>query len=204
MKRRKFEYRLKRPSPLKQDYLTFIDYEKHLHQLRCLRARSIARKLKESETKKRLKKSVSDDAGILRILGIFRLAVMRFKGDIDVWFRYLEFCREHGHGRMKKVLVEAIGFHPKVPGLWIYTAAWEFDYNLNVVAARALMQTGLRVCSNSEDLWIEYLCMELTYLNKLKTRKTFLGEETGTFVRDHREAEDIQWREENTDFFMPF
>ncbi|KAF6140861.1 hypothetical protein GIB67_042274 [Kingdonia uniflora] len=102
-KRRKFEYSLKRPSPLKQDYLTFIDYEKHLHQLRCLRARSIARELKESGTKKRLKKSVSDDAGILRILGIFRLAVMRFKGDIDLWFRYLEFCREHGHGRMKKV-----------------------------------------------------------------------------------------------------
>ena len=61
-----------------------------------------------------------------------------------------------------------IRFHPKVPGVWIYAAVWEFDHNLNVAAARALMQSGLRMCPNSEDLWIEYLRMGLTYLNKLK------------------------------------
>uniref|UniRef100_A0A7N1A0V6 U3 small nucleolar RNA-associated protein 6 N-terminal domain-containing protein n=1 Tax=Kalanchoe fedtschenkoi TaxID=63787 RepID=A0A7N1A0V6_KALFE len=32
--RRKYEYRLKRPSPLKQDYLASIDFEKQVDSLR--------------------------------------------------------------------------------------------------------------------------------------------------------------------------
>ncbi|OVA10395.1 RNA-processing protein [Macleaya cordata] len=203
-KRRNFEYRLKRPSPLKQDFLAYIDYEKQLDSLRRLRKKSVSRDLKEKgEKKKRMKKSSSDVAGVLRILGIYRLATMRFKGDIDLWFRYLEFCRESGHGRMKTVLPQVLRFHPKVPGLWIYAAAWEFDSNLNVAAARALMQNGLRACPNSEDLWVEYLRMELTYLNKLKARKAALGEDSGTLVRDQGDADEKQWRDENKDLFTP-
>ncbi|WCJ20194.1 hypothetical protein M5689_002444 [Euphorbia peplus] len=195
--RRKHEYRLKRPSPLKQDFLTYIEYETHLDSLRRLRKKSVVRDLKKSGNKK-MKLSVSDFAGVSRIINVYRLAVTRFKGDVELWFRYLEFCREQRNGRMKKVLAQLIRFHPKVPGVWIYAAAWEFDYNLNVAAARALMQSGLRVCSNSEDLWVEYLRMELTYLNKLKARKVALGEDKGTLVRDG----DQQWREENSDVFM--
>lgn len=93
-------------------------------------------------------------------------------------------------------------FHPNVPGVWIYAAAWEFDHNLNVAAARALMQSGLRACPTSEDLWVEYLRMELTYLNKLKARKVALGEDEGTLVRDDRLADEKQWRDENKDLFM--
>ncbi|KAF8410733.1 hypothetical protein HHK36_003270 [Tetracentron sinense] len=200
-RRRKFEYRLKRPSPLKQDYLAYIHYEKQLDSLRRLRKKSVGRDLKKKGNKK-LKKSVSDFAGMSRILEIYRLAVMRYKGDIDLWFQYLEFCRERGNGRMKQVLAQVIRFHPKVPGLWIYAAAWEFDHNLNVDAARALMQSGLRACPNSEDLWVEYLRMELTYLNKLKARKDALGEEKGTLTRDSGAAVEKQWRDENKDLFM--
>lgn len=102
--RRKFEYRLKRPSPLKQDYLAYIEYETQLDALRRLRKRSVARELKKKENKKIKKKmSVSDYAGVSRIVDIYRLAVMRYKGDIELWFRYLEFCRERRNGRMKKV-----------------------------------------------------------------------------------------------------
>jgi U3 small nucleolar RNA-associated protein 6 len=82
-------------------------------------------------------------------------------------------------------LAQLIRFHPKAPGVWIYAAAWEFDHNLNVSAARALMQNGLRVCPHSEDLWVEYLRMELTYLNKLRVRKVALGEEKENVVHDY-------------------
>lgn len=95
-----------------------------------------------------------------------------------------------------------IRFHNKVPGVWVYAAAWEFDHNLNVAAARALMQSGLRMCPNSENLWIEYLRMELTYLNKLKARKVALGEDKGTLVRETKDADEKQWKEENKDLFM--
>lgn len=199
--RRKYEYRLKRPSPLKQDYLAYIEYETQLDSLRRLRKKSVARELK-AQGKEKMKMSVSDYAGMSRIAEIFQLAVTRFKGDVDLWFRYLEFCRERKNGRMKKVLVQLMRFHPNVPGVWIYAAAWEFDHNLNVAAARALMQSGLRACPTSEDLWVEYLRMELTYLNKLKARKVALGEDEGTLVRDDRLADEKQWRDENKDLFM--
>ncbi|CAN0918665.1 U3 small nucleolar RNA-associated protein 6 homolog [Linum grandiflorum] len=199
--RRKFEYRLKRPSPLKQDYLTYIDYETQLDRLRRLRKRSVACDLDKKNNKKN-KLSVSDFTGVSRIMEIYRLAVMRYKGDVDLWIRYLDFCRERKNGRMKKVLAQLIRFHPKVPGVWIYAAAWEFDNNLNVEAARALMQSGLRVCPTSEDLWVEYLRMELTYLNKLKARKVALGEGKGTLVREDGDAVEKQWKDENKDLFM--
>ncbi|CAI9092598.1 OLC1v1027882C1 [Oldenlandia corymbosa var. corymbosa] len=198
--RRKFEYRLKRPSPLKEDFVAYIDYEKRLDELRLLRKKAM---LKQSGGKtKNWKKSVSDYAGTARIVDIYRLATTRFKGDIQLWFQYLEFCRQKRNGRMKKALAQVIRFHPKVPGVWIYAAAWEFDHNLNAAAARALMQRGLRACPNSEDLWVEYLRMELTYLNKLKARKVALGEDDGTLVRNAKDNAEMQWRNENGELFM--
>lgn len=103
-RRRDFEYRLKRPSPLKQDYLLYIDYEQQLDALRNLRKRKIIGDLESKKIKrKKWKKSISDVAGVLRILDVYRLAVMRYKGDLELWFKYLEFCRERKHGRMKQV-----------------------------------------------------------------------------------------------------
>lgn len=104
--------------------------------------------------------------------------------------------------QLLQVLAQLIRFHPKVTGVWIYAAAWEFDHNTNVEAARSLMLSGLRVCPTSEDLWVEYLRMELTYLNKLKARKVALGEDEGSLVRENKAAEEKQWREENKDLFM--
>lgn len=197
-KRRKFEYRLKRPSPLKEDFLAYIDYEKQVDALRSLRKKASERKSGGDKSKN----SVSDHSCVARILHIYQLATNRFKGDVELWFQYLEFCRARGHGRMNKALAQLVRFHPKVPGVWIYAAAWEFDSNLNVAAARALMQNGLRSCPTSEDLWIEYLRMELTYLNKLKARKIALGEAKGNIIRDSKNADEKQWRDDNKDLFM--
>lgn len=194
-KRRQFEYRLKRKQPLKQDYLSYIEYESHLDAFRKLRKKSIS-------NSKKWKNSISDSACIRRILRIYREAVLHYKGDVDLWFRYLEFCRSRRHGRMKEAIVQALRFHPKVPGLWIYAAAWEFDHNLNARAARALMQNGLKACPESEDLWVEYLRMELTYLHKLKARKVALGEVQETSAQYSRNGDDGGWKKENTNLFV--
>nr|CAB3451665.1 unnamed protein product [Digitaria exilis] len=214
-RRRDFEFRIRRHSPLRQDYLDYIAYELRLDSLRNLRKRAIIRAAasesdasdddagnkRKNKRGKKWKRSISDVAGVLRVLDIYRMATVRFKGDLDLWFRYLEFCRDKRHGRMKQVLAQAIRFHPKVPGLWIYAAAWEFDQNLNVAAARALMQSGLRSCPQSEDMWVEYLRMELTYLNKLKARKVALGEDVKTLQKSDNDAG--HWKEENKELFMP-
>lgn len=44
--------------------------------------------------------------------------------------------------------------------------------------------------------------MELTYLNKLKARKIALGEDEGNLTRDHRNADEKQWRDDNKELFM--
>jgi U3 small nucleolar RNA-associated protein 6 len=100
--RRKFEYRLTRPCPLKEDFVAYIDYETQLDALRRLRKKSVARELKKLGNKN-LKKSKSDFAGLVRIIDTYELALKRYKGDIQLWFRYLEFCRVKKNGRMKKV-----------------------------------------------------------------------------------------------------
>ena len=51
----------------------------------------------------KMKQYHSDFAGVTRIVEIFRLAVTSFKGDIDLWFWYLEFCRLKRNGRIKKM-----------------------------------------------------------------------------------------------------
>ncbi|KAM3386219.1 hypothetical protein ACQJBY_009702 [Aegilops geniculata] len=216
-RRRDFEFRLRRHSPRKADFLDYIAYLLRVDALRDLRKRAIIRATpnpthsdedndtnedgkKRKKRKKKWAKSISDFAGVLRVLDVYRMATVRFKGDLDLWFRYLEFCRQKGHGRMKQVMAQAIRYHPKVPGLWMYAAAWEFDQNLNVAAARALMQSGLRSCPESEDMWIEYLRMELTYLNKLKARKVALGEDVKTLQKSSDDSG--QWKEENKELFM--
>ncbi|KAK9664731.1 hypothetical protein RND81_14G064200 [Saponaria officinalis] len=196
--RRKFEYRLKRPSPLKQDFLEYIEYEKQLDRLRVLRKRSIS----AGDGGKKKKASVSDSAGVRRIIEIYRMATMRFKGDIELWFEYLEFCKEKKNGRMKKALAEVMRFHPKVPAVWIYAAAWAYDHNLNFESALSLMQNGLRACPNSEDLWVECVRLILTHLNKLRERKVLLGEADITLGGADNHNEDKKWLDENEDLFM--
>jgi U3 small nucleolar RNA-associated protein 6 len=55
------------------------------------------------------------------------------------------------------------------------------------------MQSGLRFCPQLEDMWIEYLRMELTYLNKLKARKVDLGEDVKTLQKNDNDTG--QWKE---------
>ena len=100
--RRKFEYRLQRPSPLKQDFLEYIDYEKHLDRLRLLRKKAISRDLKDKGNKK-IKKSRSDVAGVRWIIELYRMATARFKGDLQLWFQYLDFLKDRKNGGMKRV-----------------------------------------------------------------------------------------------------
>ncbi|WVZ61457.1 hypothetical protein U9M48_011325 [Paspalum notatum var. saurae] len=130
-RRRDFEFRIRRHSPLRQDFLDYIAYELRLDALRNLRKRAIIRASgsdsegdddpvsengnKRRRPKKKWKKSVSDVAGVLRILDIYRMATVRFKGDLDLWFRYLEFCRGKRHGRMKRLSPKLSASTPRSP-----------------------------------------------------------------------------------------
>lgn len=75
------------------------------------------------------------------------------RGDLDLWSRWLRFCQRTGSNKqMSKVLTKALQLHSACAPLWTYAAAWEFEHNLNAVAARALMQRGLRMCKHAPQV----------------------------------------------------
>lgn len=74
-----------------------------------------------------------------------------------------------------QVLTKALQLHPTAAGLWSHAAAWELQHNGNAAAARTLMQRGLRMARASDHLWLEYFRLELTYAQRLATRRRVLG-----------------------------
>jgi U3 small nucleolar RNA-associated protein 6 len=40
----------------------------------------------------------------MRIMLIYERAVTRFKGDLELWLRYAEYCRSQGSRRVQKVI----------------------------------------------------------------------------------------------------
>lgn len=166
-RRQDFEYALKRMATLKEDFVRYIDYESKLEELR--QARRSSRGITG-------KKSLADFCIIRRIHFIYERATRKFRGDLGLWSRWLRFCQSSGSGRqMSRVLTKALQLHSGSAALWTYAAAWEFEANQNAVAARALMQRGLRMCKHAPALWHEYFRLELLYALRLRERRRVLG-----------------------------
>ncbi|RKP11864.1 U3 small nucleolar RNA-associated protein 6-domain-containing protein, partial [Piptocephalis cylindrospora] len=168
-KRTKLEYALRRPSPKKTDFLKYIEYELNLEALRKKRKARLIGRLGRGDT------SVSDFAGMRRINFLFERTVRRYHGDVAIWVQYAEFAKSQSSPRLlSRVLVRALQYHPGKAELWIMAAKWEFDGNLNIVAARSLMQRGLRLIPSSEAMWHAYHGLELAYVVKLIHRRRIL------------------------------
>ncbi|GBF90696.1 U3 small nucleolar RNA-associated protein [Raphidocelis subcapitata] len=167
-RRQEFEYKLKRKAALKEDFLSYAEYEAKLDQLRQARRRGLG--LSQA------KQTLADYSMVRRVHFIFERATRKFKRDLSIWTRWLEFCRAtRSNRRLSRVAARALQLHPNAPGLWTYAAAWEFEDNGNPAAARALMQQGLRMCKDSRQMWISYFDMELAYAQKLRARRAALG-----------------------------
>lgn len=64
--------------------------------------------------------------------------------------------------------------HPNKPGLFVLAAAHELEHH-SPSAARMLLQRGLRLNGESAELWIEYLKMELGFVEGMRRRWDVLG-----------------------------
>jgi hypothetical protein len=131
---------------------SYAEYETKLEQLRQARRRALCL----AQTKQTL----ADYALVKRVHFIFERATRKFKRDLSIWTRWLEFCRAtRSNRRLSRVAARALQLHSNAPGLWAYAAAWEFEENASPAAARALMQQGLRMCKDSRQMWLQYLEM---------------------------------------------
>ncbi|RKP26415.1 U3 small nucleolar RNA-associated protein 6-domain-containing protein [Syncephalis pseudoplumigaleata] len=170
-RRTRFEYAIKRRQPHKLDFLRYIEYEDNLDKL--IRERRSRLELKGGKAGKL---SRGDYSGQQRVCKIYERAVNRFHGDVKLWLQYVEYLKQKKATRvLSKTLARALQLHPTKPMLWIYAAAWEFEDNGSIVAARAMMQRGLRFNADSKELWVEYFRLELAYMEMIRRRRIVLG-----------------------------
>ena len=174
-RRTDFEYATRRPSGKTKpvDFMRYVEYELKLEELRRLRAKGErAAKAASDDKAHRRAKGRAEFCIVRRVHFIFSRAIKKFSGNIPLWRSYFDFCKKHGGSRtFSRTLTKALQLHPNKPGMWIEAASWELNGHRNEVAARALLQQGLRVCKRSEVLWLEYFHFELLLARRMQLRR---------------------------------
>ncbi|QRV82646.1 U3 small nucleolar RNA-associated protein 6 [Ceratobasidium sp. AG-Ba] len=163
-----YETALIRRVALKSDYIKYLNYEITLEALRKKRVERLS--AVESKT------SLSDYSIVRRQFYILERAVRKFKNDVSLWIHYIELAKSNNaRGLVGKLCSRALSLHPTSPSLYVIAASHELETTLSPAGARALLQRGLRINSESVILWTEYIRMELGYCEGLRRRWKTLG-----------------------------
>jgi len=110
------------------------------------------------------KKSISDYAGPRRIYFIYKRCLVKFKGDISIWLQYIDYAKKTGATRtLGKIFAQAIQLHPTNEKMWILAAAWEWEENANIVAARGRARPKGFICMGSATVVDPGIKMVLTH-----------------------------------------
>ncbi|KAH9855257.1 U3 small nucleolar RNA-associated protein 6-domain-containing protein [Lenzites betulinus] len=166
-KRTAFETALVRRIPKKSDFLRYATYEMSLEALRRKRVERL--KLPKGPP------SISDYALVRRQFQIFERALKKFKGDVGLWIQYIQVAKKEGaRALVGRITARALQLHPNVPALYVLAASHELEH-LSPSAARALLQRGIRLNSDSVEMWREYVKMELNFVESLRRRWSVLG-----------------------------
>jgi U3 small nucleolar RNA-associated protein 6 len=144
--------------------------------------------------------NIGDAHIIQHIHFLFTRVIRKFKSDLSLRLQHAEFCKQaRSYLRLSRVYAEALQIFPRNSGLWIEAASLEFfgiprddddddDQQSSssrngekkvvgggaVQPARVLLQRGLRINPTSQELWLQYFCMELHHLQKLRGRREIL------------------------------
>lgn len=123
--------------------------------------------------------TISDFALIRRQFQIFERALKKFKDDVGLWIQYIQAAqRAQARALVSRICGRALQLHPNSPSLYILAASHELKH-LSHAAARVLLQRGIRMNSESVDLWREYVKMELGFAEALRRRWDVLGLQVG-------------------------
>ncbi|RLV94038.1 U3 small nucleolar RNA-associated protein 6 [Spathaspora sp. JA1] len=170
-RRTDFEHRIQGRGSKSRDFLKYVEFESNLEKLRKKRYNRL-NTVGLVETKP----SISDWAGVRRIMFVFERATRRYPGDTELWSNYLQFAKENGAIKViYKVYSRLLQLQPRNVDAWLSAAKYEFEENANAKGARVLFQRGLRLNPESLELWLSYAQFELTYISKLLARRKVLG-----------------------------
>lgn len=186
-RRTDFEQRIQGRTCQPRDFIRYTEFESNLEKLRLKRYRRLAEvNLVKTKT------SVSDWAGVRRILFTFDRATRKFPSDLDLWLRYLALAKEHGAIKVVyKVYSKLLQLQPRNIDAWLSAAKYEFEENSNAKGARVLFQRGLKINPELLVLWLNYAQFELAYVSKLLARRQVLG-----LVTEKQQREELN-REES-------
>ncbi|KAG7663632.1 UTP6 [[Candida] subhashii] len=184
-RRTDFEHRIQGRGSKPRDFLKYAEFESNLEKLRKKRYNRL-NKVGLVDTKP----SISDWAGVRRIMFIFDRATRRYPGETELWSHYLKFAKSNGAIKViYKVYSRLLQLQPRNIDAWLSAAKYEFEVNANAKGARLLFQRGLRLNPESLELWLSYAQFELTYISKLLARRKVLGLLTEKQQRDEQESE---------------
>lgn len=200
-RRRESEYLLRRLAARKADFWRYIEAEQtleRLRQLRTLQRKRDHRKSRQEDdddldendkdengregAKKDKEKQHIGDVHVVQLVHLlFVRAIRKFRSDLSFHLQHAEWCKQQkSWTRLGRVYAEALQVFPRQVGLWIEAASHEFfGPTSSIRNARILLQRGLRLNEESEELWVEYFSLELHYAQTLKGRRQILQPSQG-------------------------
>lgn len=190
-RRTDFEHRIQGRGSHTRDFLKYAEFEKNLEKLRKKRYARLS-KVGLVDTKP----SISDWAGVRRILFIYQRGTNKYPKSLEIWSNYLEFAKKHGAIKViYKIYSKLLQLQPRNVDAWLSACKYEFETNNNAKGTRVLFQRGLRLNPDSKELWLNYFQFELTYISKLLTRRKVLGLITEKQQQEEMEKEVHQYNE---------
>lgn len=196
-RRTRFESSLIRRAPRKEDFFKYAEYEINLERLRRVRYRRMKYHLNPPPP------SASSYSIPRRALYILKRATVKFPADLSVWLAYVEYASREGMRKVvSQGLTSALQHHPLSSTLYLLSSyhhlhpdapfpsesipstskvdlpsqAEDTGFSLEGVApARTTLLLGLRLVPQSQDLWVEYIKLELGWVEALRRRWKLLG-----------------------------
>lgn len=161
-RRKQYEYKLRRRTREKRDYIKYIKYEMNVLDLIKKRRKKIGYNHKLMEI---------DIQVVKRIHKLFRLAEGRFQDDVKLWLSHIDFAKKRKEKAVTaRTYARALQTHSRNSSLWIGAAKYQFYTIENMDMGRTLFQKGLHINPESEDLWFEYFKSEMFFTDKMMDR----------------------------------
>ncbi|CAH2291855.1 U3 small nucleolar RNA-associated 6 homolog [Pelobates cultripes] len=176
------EYKIKRRSVAKEDFINYVQYEINFLELLKRRRVRIGYFFKKEEI---------DYTIVQRIHELFSRATNKWKEDLQLWMSHVAFCRKWNcSSQLSKTFSALLAVHPDKPALWIMAAKWEMEDQLSSESARHLFLRALRFHPESPKVYEEYFRMELMNAEKQRKEKDEL-EQAKMDIGEAEYSEDI-------------
>ncbi|PWN40820.1 hypothetical protein IE81DRAFT_276410, partial [Ceraceosorus guamensis] len=174
--RSKHEQSLIRRGVTREDFHRYIAFEADFESLRLLREERLSRPISVKESAK-----ARADA-IRTLINIYERGCKRLRGDVMFWEEYIAWSLAKGMRIVSgRIIARALAMFPNAVRLWIRCADWQLNVNGAPNAARALLQRAIRLNARPHlssiemlSLWIEYIRMELVFLERVRRRRKVL------------------------------